>query len=96
MAPSPSPCLLTLLLLAGQVLTEAAKRKIAERERQRQAAAAQGQDLSGAQIADLKRQMAGLLQPKESVSRAMKRLRPAKPVKGERLCSIYQHAQAGG
>ena len=46
------------------------------------AADAQGADLSGAQIAALKREMAGLLRPGESVGRAMKRLRPAKPQKG--------------
>ena len=69
-------------MLAGNVLSAAAKRKIAELERQRQAVDARGADLSGAQIADLKRQMADLLQPKESVGRAMKRLRPVKTQKG--------------
>ena len=64
------------------MLSEAAKRRIAQLERQRQAADARGADLSGAQIAELKRQVAGLLGPRESVSRAMKRLRPAKPQKG--------------
>ena len=80
---------------AGQVLSEVAKRKIAERERQRQAADAKGADLSGAQIADLKRQIAALLQPKESLSRGFKRLRPAKPAKGALCpsCGVCEHGR---
>ena len=75
---------------AGQVLSEAARRKIAERERRRQQEEARAEaDLSGSRIAELKRQAAALLLPGESVARAMKRLRPAKGSKGMPLQIVF-------
>lgn len=56
-------------------MSQAARRKIEERERQRQAEDARP-EMSGAQAAEAKRSMAALMLPKETVSRAMNRLRP--------------------
>ena len=58
------------------MVSEAVRRQLAERERQRTARDAQP-DLSGAQAAAVKSKMAAILLPGETVSRAINRLRPA-------------------
>ncbi|KAK9806523.1 hypothetical protein WJX73_006788 [Symbiochloris irregularis] len=57
------------------IVSQAARKKIAERQRQQEAEEAKP-ELSGAQAAEVKRSMAAIMLPKETVSRAMNRLRP--------------------
>ncbi len=67
-----------LLWRADAVVSAAVRRKI-EEQQAREAAAEAAPDMSGAQAAALKRQIAGLLQPGETVTEALKRLRPPAP-----------------
>lgn len=66
------------LLGADAVVSEAVRRKI-EEQQAREAAAEAAPAMSSAQAAALKRQIADLLQPGETVTEALKRLRPPGP-----------------
>lgn len=68
------------------------RRKI-EEQQAREAAAEAAPAMSGAQAAALKRQIADLLQPGETVTEALKRLRPPapKPVRKSARCSLLRH-----
>ena len=73
--PFPSHMLSCRCAISAGIVSQAARKKIAERERQREADDAKP-EMSGAQAAEAKRSMAAIMLPKETVSRAMKRLRP--------------------
>jgi hypothetical protein len=67
-----------MVWLADAVVSAAVRRKI-EEQQAREAAAEAAPDMSGAQAAAFKRQIADLLQRGETVTEALKRLRPPAP-----------------
>ncbi len=83
--------------VADKVVSAEVRRKI-EEQQAREAAAEAAPAMSGAQAAALKRQIADLLQPGETVTEALKRLRPPapKPVRKGARHSLLPHCWNDG